>query len=120
MHTPVPEVPVADDPDRFGVGRPNGEGGAGHAFVGTRVCTEHLPQAAVAALVEQVKVEVTESGPMAVRVVEDEARRTRAAVDGLETVAAAAGSSGCLPQAARVDLAHRDPLQDGAVRGRAR
>ena len=73
VHAPVPEVPVADDPYRLGVWRPNRESGAGHTFVGPGVSAQDFPEAAVTPLVVQVKVEVPEGGPVPVGVVEREA-----------------------------------------------
>ena len=91
VHTTIPRVPVPHDPDRLGVRRPNCEGGPARPLVSARVSAQHLPQAAVAALVEQVQVEVAQRRPVPVGVVEHEGRRTRSAVHRLEPVAAAPG-----------------------------
>ena len=51
-----PVVPVADDRDAAGIRRPDREGGA----VVLDVCAEHLPEAPVAALADEVEVDVTQ------------------------------------------------------------
>jgi hypothetical protein len=54
----APVVPVPDNRDATGVRRPDGEGGA----VLMSVCSQHLPEAPVAALADQVEVDVTQQG----------------------------------------------------------
>ena len=73
MRPPVPVVEVADDPDALGARRPHGERGAcgvaerGHVRADPRA--ERLPQLLVPALLDQVQVEFTDRGQVAVRVV---------------------------------------------------
>ncbi|CAM5646574.1 hypothetical protein SAVIM40S_08196 [Streptomyces avidinii] len=65
---PVREVP--GDPDPLGVRRPHREAGPGHALVLHRLGAERLPQLFVAALADQVKVQLAEGGQEPVRVVD--------------------------------------------------
>ncbi len=69
------------------------------------VGAEHLPQPAVAALAEQVQVELAERRPRPVGIVEDErgARSGRDAVVGLQPVELGAGGHLGLEDAGRVD-----------------
>ena len=83
------------------------------------MCPEDLPQPPVTPLVEQVQIEVTKGGPMTVRVIEGGTGRPRAAVDGLQAVPGGGGVERRFPQATRVHLVHRYPVQDVAARGRA-
>ena len=69
----------------------------------------------MAALIEQVQVEVAQCRPVPVGVVENEGRRTWSAVQCLEPVAGRGRAQGPLPQAAWVDLAHGGALQGRAV-----
>ena len=71
----VPGVEVADHPDRAGVGSPDGEGGPGHAVDRHLVGAELLPQPLVAALAQQVLVELADGRPEPVGVVDGEAAR---------------------------------------------
>ena len=70
----VPGVEVADHAHRAGVGRPHREGDAldraARGLVPADVRAEHLPQPLVAALADQVLVELAERGHPAVRVVD--------------------------------------------------
>lgn len=66
----VPVVEVPADPHSARVGCPDREAGAGDALNGHRVRAERLPQLLVAALADQVQIELTESGQEAVRVLE--------------------------------------------------
>ena len=69
----VPPVEVADDVDRLGPRRPDGERDALHLaerpFVAADVGAEDGPETLVAPLVEQVQVQLTERGGEPVRVV---------------------------------------------------
>ena len=74
--SPVTRTPCA-------VGRPHREAGAGdragRGVVGAHVRAEHVPQALVAALADQVQVDLAERGQPAVRVVDDRRRARRSA-----------------------------------------
>jgi hypothetical protein len=52
----VPRVEVADDRDRGGVRRKDGEGGPGDAVDRARMRSEPLPEARMGSLVEEVEV----------------------------------------------------------------
>ena len=64
----VPVVEVADDGDRLRGRGPDGERGAAHAVELAHVRAEPLPQLLVAALADQVQVELADRGQEAVRV----------------------------------------------------
>ena len=74
MEAAVPAVEVADDPHGPGVGRPHRERRAGDALVLADVGAEQLPQLVVAALADQVEVELAERRPEPVRVVDRDGR----------------------------------------------
>ncbi len=63
----VPPVPVADDPHEAGGGRPHGERRALHALVDAVVGAQHRPQPVVAALADEVEVELAERRPQGPR-----------------------------------------------------
>ena len=67
----LPHVEVADDSNRPRIGRPHGEGGAGHVAkhrgVELHVGAEHIPQPLVAALANEVQVQLAERRQEAVR-----------------------------------------------------
>lgn len=65
---PVPVVEVTGDPYAPGIGRPDGEAGAGHALVDHRPGAERPPQLLVPALADQMQIELAEGGQEAVRV----------------------------------------------------
>jgi hypothetical protein len=71
----VPGVEVADHPDGAGVGRPDAEGGPGHPVDGRLVGAQLLPQPLVAALAQQVLVELADGRPEPVWVVDGEGAR---------------------------------------------
>ena len=77
-NAPGPVVEVADHGDTVGIRRPHGEGGAVHVAVGGRVRrhprTEGVPQFLVAALAEQMDVDVAEARQEPVTVGHDEFR----------------------------------------------
>ena len=107
----VPEVPVADHPDRFGVGRPNGKGGPGDALVDSRMGAEHLPQLAVPALAEQVQVELADGGPGPVGIVKDKRGRPAGlSVVGFQAIPTGTRRHGGFEDAGRVDPRHLDLL----------
>src|SRR5690606_8416027 len=56
-----PIVPSTQHPDALGVGGPHRETRSGHAVLFIQVCAELLIGAAVCALTEQVKVQLSES-----------------------------------------------------------
>jgi len=58
----VPAIEIANDGDALGIGRPDGEPGAGTAVEGDEVGTHLLIEAVVAALVEKMEVHVGEEG----------------------------------------------------------
>ena len=98
----VPAVEVADDPDAPGVGGPHREGGARARPGGShRARAEHCPQALVAALAEQVQVELAEGGPEPVGVV-DRDRWCRPGSATSRRYAALAGGAAGLEQAGGV------------------
>ena len=66
----VPVVEVADDGDARGVGRPDGEAGAGHAVLDRQPRPQHLPRPQMRAFGEQPHVHLAEHRAVAVRVVE--------------------------------------------------
>ncbi len=68
MAAAVPLVEVADHADAHGVRRPHREGGAGDAVDGRQVRAEAIVEAAMAALRQQIDVEVAEDGWKAVGV----------------------------------------------------
>ena len=101
----VPPVEVADHPGRLGVGRPHRERRAGHPAVHADVGAEHLPQPLVAALADEVDVEVADRGPEPVRVVHGE---RQLAVRDLEAVLGHLGARHLdLEDPCRVDERHR-------------
>ena len=53
MDSPVPVVPIADDPDGAGVGSPHRERCAGDTLVDDRMRSKHLPQPAVPPFAEE-------------------------------------------------------------------
>src|SRR5207244_13009068 len=88
----VPGVAVADLPDAPGVGGPHRERGAGYRLVGPGVGAEVAPHELVAALADQVDVELAERRPEPVGVVDGEggapALSGRIGVADLQLVAA--------------------------------
>ncbi len=116
VHPAVPKVPVPHHSHRPGVRRPDGERGPLDTLVATRVRPQHLPQAPVTALIEQVQVEVAKRRPQPVGVVEHKAGRTRRTVYDFELVARRAPGELSFPEPARVDLAHGGPLQHRPLR----
>jgi hypothetical protein len=56
----VPVVEVADDPNPAGVRRPHGERNAGHVAGRANVRAENVPQSLVAALADQMEIDLTE------------------------------------------------------------
>ena len=111
----VPAVPVADHPHRAGPGRPHGERGALGALVGAGVGAEHGPQPVVAALADQVEVEVAERRPERPRV---DHRVVAAAVPPERDRVAGRrlGVDQHLEHAVVVDAAHGPPVERGRRR----
>ena len=68
MDAAVPAVPVADDGDALGVGRPHGEGATAHAVHLPEVGAEFFVELAVVALGEEVQVELAQHRAEAVGV----------------------------------------------------
>jgi hypothetical protein len=93
----VPAVEVARHADGTGVRRPDGEGGAGDALVLAHVAAEHLPELLVAALAEQVQVELGDGGGETVGVVGDPRRAS--VVGRLDRVRADGLARDALPEA---------------------
>jgi hypothetical protein len=60
MALTVPVVEVADDPDPAGVRGPHGERNAGHLAGRANVCAENVPKPLVAALTDQMEIDLTE------------------------------------------------------------
>ena len=102
----VPAVEVADDGHRAGVRGPHGEGGAHDVaqgrVVAAHVGAQHLPEPLVAALADQVDVQLTEGGQEVVRVGHD--HRLAARPGDLEAV---------VQRAARVEADGPDVVADG-------
>ena len=92
VEPPVPGVEVADHPHAPGVGGPHRERGAGHPLVDPGVGAEVAPHELVAALADQVDVELAERRPEPVGVVDGEggapALSGRIGVADLQLVAA--------------------------------
>ena len=110
VDAPVPVVEVADDGDRARARRPDGERGARDAVDLAHVRAEALPQLLVAALAEQVQVELADRRQEAVRVVDRD--RAGVAVVDLELVGERqlGALDVALEDAAGVDLLERRVL----------
>ena len=85
MGTLVPEVEVADDVDGARTGRPDGERGALRPVDRPDVRPERVPEPLVAALGDEVEIELAERRKERVRVAHDDRRAV--VVAGLEAIA---------------------------------